>query len=787
MAQFIKHFVQDLQQDIKIRECGTFVFNADNESNVITVDLYNGQASYSGGGSVIGACICPDGSTVPLTGSLSGNTASITLIRACFAIPGQIGVGIQVVVGDVKTTVLKAIYNVELFDTDTVVDPDERITISVSDLIDDINQAIATIPADYTDLMAAVAPTFSDSKAYNAGQYVWYDGKLYKFSSDHIAGSWTGTPPTDAVLIALGDDITYIRDVTITKVPGNAVQYTANENGVRWRHISTGWQKTQTAATAYNHAVTFPVTAGKTYRVSGRHTAYTPLATFWTATSTEPVGCSQDGYASDQTNEDVTLDILIPQDVTYIIVTGYPLDVFPTVYAFDDIDKGVYASNELSKSVDFRISGNIFDSNNYTVLADASGYYYLSSVTVLGKLRGIINYTSGDSVRTISVPCRECKRYMIQKTLASVMRVTSGALEWPNYSGSGVTFSNYDQNSGANTEPLYIETRPGDHYLYIQLFVNADTNKTLSDYLPGLSIYEVANSVSDEAVGFIEKRKLIEPYAFGAVNQVARLGWGTTIANAPPIQSIPSYKLALQNGVKIMLADVRVTQDGCYVCAHDDSLNGSRIYIIDNGVARPIVEGDPEMTVSGSTIAQIDASRDFGAYKGAAYTGMKLLRLEEFLQWCALTNCVPFLEQKVEWTSTQITEIASLVKKYRLDDYCVIEENREIAHPSLWHSALPKCKYVIGGGTNYSDAITQAVGLITAGHDSSDVFVGITNPGNLTAEQLATIRSNGIHMWYTEIQSYSDFDTLLTNGYFDYYTLISCSYFNLYDYMYTKI
>ena len=203
-AQFTKHFVQDLQQDIKIRQCGTIVFNADNESNVISVDLYNGQEEYSGGGTVAGACICPDGSTVPLTGSIVGKTASVTLTGDCFAFPGQIGIGVQIVSGSVKTTVLKAIYNVELFETDDVVDPGSRLTVSVADLVQEINDALANIPASDTNIKAAMAPVFSTSTAYKAGQYVWYDGQLYKFTADHVSGSWTGT---DATAWAIGNDV----------------------------------------------------------------------------------------------------------------------------------------------------------------------------------------------------------------------------------------------------------------------------------------------------------------------------------------------------------------------------------------------------------------------------------------------------------------------------------------------------------------------------------------------------------------------------------------------------
>ena len=225
-AQFTKNFVQDLQQGIKIRQCGTIVFNGDNESNVITVEVYNGQEPYSGGGSVVGAVICPDGATVALTGSLSGNVATVTLTGDCFAIPGQIGVGVQVINGDVKTTVLKAIYNVELLETDTVVYPGSRITISVGDLVQEIKDALATIPADLTNLKAAEAPDFSTSVTYTSGQYVWYDGKLYKFTAAHPAGSWIGT---DAVQIGLGTDLyDYGQAMTVKKnlfAPSSGLPY----------------------------------------------------------------------------------------------------------------------------------------------------------------------------------------------------------------------------------------------------------------------------------------------------------------------------------------------------------------------------------------------------------------------------------------------------------------------------------------------------------------------------------------------------------------------------------
>ena len=200
MAQFIKDFVQDLNQDVRIRHCGTLVFNGDNKSNVITVSLFNGQEPAQLSGSAVCYVVRDDGKTVPaINGSLSGNTVTVTLTEGCFTRPGPIGVGVQVVSGDVKTTVLKAVYNVETLYTDDVIDPSGEITLSVGELVQRIDNAVASIPADYTDLMAAIAPIFSTSVSYPVGAYAWYDGNLYKFTTAH-SGTWNAAHVTQTVL-----------------------------------------------------------------------------------------------------------------------------------------------------------------------------------------------------------------------------------------------------------------------------------------------------------------------------------------------------------------------------------------------------------------------------------------------------------------------------------------------------------------------------------------------------------------------------------------------------------
>lgn len=88
------------------------------------------------------------------------------------------------------------------FDTENVVDPGSRITADVSELVADIAAAVASIPADYSDLLAAIAPTFNTSTAYAAGKYVWYSGNLYRFTQAHAAGAWNSAHVTAAVVTA---------------------------------------------------------------------------------------------------------------------------------------------------------------------------------------------------------------------------------------------------------------------------------------------------------------------------------------------------------------------------------------------------------------------------------------------------------------------------------------------------------------------------------------------------------------------------------------------------------
>lgn len=68
--------------------------------------------------------------------------------------------------------------------------------------INEVNAGLAT-KADITDL----APAFSTSTAYAVGQYVSYDGNIYKCTSAHSAGAWVAG---DFTLVAVGSELSEI-------------------------------------------------------------------------------------------------------------------------------------------------------------------------------------------------------------------------------------------------------------------------------------------------------------------------------------------------------------------------------------------------------------------------------------------------------------------------------------------------------------------------------------------------------------------------------------------------
>ena len=164
-------------------------------------------------GTVSGVFRRPDNADIALTGSASDGVVSVTLSEDCYAVPGRFGLTIFVTSNSQKVAVYACVGTVAVSSTGNVAGDTPA---SVEDLIDDINAAIAdlntaigSIPADYSQFMAAIAPAYSSSALYAVGSYAWYNGSLYRcITAITTAEAWTAAHWTAAVL---GDDVSDLK------------------------------------------------------------------------------------------------------------------------------------------------------------------------------------------------------------------------------------------------------------------------------------------------------------------------------------------------------------------------------------------------------------------------------------------------------------------------------------------------------------------------------------------------------------------------------------------------
>ena len=192
-----------------------------------------------------------------------------------------------------------------------------------------------------------------------------------------------------------------LKDITVALTDGDAVEMAENEDGGYWRYINGAWQKVKTSGVAYYHMVTYAVEPGKQYRVSGRHTQYCPLATFWTENGTTPIGCSQDGYASDQATEYVTLDVTVPENATKMIVTAFPLATNPTVFELVEKNSGIVYTDEYKESVKYlKTTGyHIWDGNGHKIQYEKEG----SVIKLTFGYRFFVTGTTSTWVKTVTL------------------------------------------------------------------------------------------------------------------------------------------------------------------------------------------------------------------------------------------------------------------------------------------------------------------------------------------------------------------------------------------------
>lgn len=278
------------------------------------------------------------------------------------------------------------------------------------------------------------------------------------------------------------------------------------------------------------------------------------------------------------------------------------------------------------------------------------------------------------------------------------------------------------------------------------------------------------------------------PYVMGSINQISRLGWHPSAGGYPPVQSLPGYAMAYANKCRIMLADVRLTADGHYVCWHDDAMTNSQIRHPDGSA---LTAEEKAQTISTMTLAQLD-EYDFGIFKGQKYAGLKMLRLDDFLKWCADMNVWSVLEMKVKLTNEQITEMATMIKRRKMEKRTVIacqyiDLDTPTEDPGYAHYIyeLPEASMLVfGGQTRWERTAAICKACAAAG---TTTYIGHTRPWEVTQAMIDEMRAEGIgFVNATDIDSEEMLHEHYSQGYTDIYDMISSAWVNILDYLYDQ-
>lgn len=122
MAQFPNMFPVEMNQgpaSVSINQ----VYQGNHKANRVGAIVTKDGAPLSLGGACAGTVLRADGSTVPLTGVISGNQAYVELESACYAIEGSLQVFVTWISGSLQTTLLAAVGTVHITSTGAIIQP----------------------------------------------------------------------------------------------------------------------------------------------------------------------------------------------------------------------------------------------------------------------------------------------------------------------------------------------------------------------------------------------------------------------------------------------------------------------------------------------------------------------------------------------------------------------------------------------------------------------------------------------------------------------------------------
>lgn len=469
-----------------------------------------------------------------------------------------------------------------------------------------------------------IADDFSTSASYAAGDYVIYNGSLYRFTAAHAAGAWTGT---DATAVQLAEDVSALKS-QLTSITGNSII-----DMVYGKYISLsgssismtdGYPSYTPGSTTYSCGIT-PCVPGDVFTISGTGGSSTRL---W-------------GFVDSAGN----ILSVAPASTT---LTNYYL-VAPTDSAFlinhDNSGKTSFIGKHISYEVselNTRFNDLVVKGNQKNLFANPS-WGYLAADGSFTSDQASTNRCSD------YIPLNNETKITLQVWWSAV---PTGITQWYGicfYDSSKNLIGSRSTGTANSTYMTVTKTAPsGAAYVRVSCRVYNDW-KVMVQYGDILSVWtlpeaEVETQINNSNYLYNKSDDLY-------IKSVNHRGWFECPENTE-IAFIESKK----HGYNYVESDVNFTSDGVPVMLHDRSINRT-------------ARNQDGTTISGTvnidsiTYAQAE-TYDYGIYKGDQFAGEKLLTFDEFLEICKRLALKPYIELKadVAYPQSYYTNLVSSVK-----------------------------------------------------------------------------------------------------------------------------
>ena len=262
-----------------------------------------------------------------------------------------------------------------------------------------------------------------------------------------------------------------------------------------------------------------------------------------------------------------------------------------------------------------------------------NNYKSLDNVNISG---GTFNTPAQkQSVRTISVPVKGGKVYVVRKDTPTIMRVASGAREIP---VPGTRANVFVEHKTPSDQPLEIPTLEADRYLYIQLFTVHDEKQfqSLNANLKTLAVNELDES------DYLTDLNEYQEINHRGYDYVA------------PENTLAAFRLSKKMFYNWIETDIRSTSDGVIVLLHDAAINRTARGSGGKKISEPVY-------IKNITYANA-LKYDFGIWKSPAYAGEKIPTLAQALSLCKDIGLKMTIEIKSD--TIKLPDLIELVKQY---------------------------------------------------------------------------------------------------------------------------